>query len=95
MLTQKQKKHLKALAHDLKPVIQIGKEGLSDNLLVTIDQALKAHELIKISVLNNNTDIVEEMVLDIAAATKGQFVFKIGRQLIFYKAKKKPVIKLP
>ncbi|NLC41971.1 MAG: ribosome assembly RNA-binding protein YhbY [Erysipelothrix sp.] len=94
MLKANQKKQLKALAHDLKPIIQIGKDGLSDNLLTTIEQALKAHELIKISVLQNNNDITEELILDISSRTRSEFVFKIGRQLIFYRASKQKLIKL-
>ena len=94
MLKANQKKQLKALAHDLKPIIQIGKDGLSDNLLMTIDQALKAHELIKISVLQNNNDITEELILDISSRTRSEFVFKIGRQLIFYRPSKQKLIKL-
>ncbi len=95
MLLPKQTRYLKKLAHDLNPIIQIGKDGLSDNLLETIDQALKAHELIKISVLQNNSDITEEMILDICAYNRCEFVFKIGRQLIFYRTSKNRKIILP
>lgn len=95
MLTQKQKRYLKASAHDLKPIIQIGKEGLSNNLLITIDQALTAHELIKISILQNNSDAVQELILDISSKTRAEFVFQIGRQLIFYRRSKKNKIQLP
>ena len=87
MLLPKQTRYLKKLAHDLNPIIQIGKDGLSDNLLETIDQALKAHELIKISVLQNNSDIT--------AYNRCEFVFKIGRQLIFYRTSKNRKIILP
>lgn len=95
MLTQKQKKYLKAQAHDLKSIIQIGKDGLSDNLLRTIDQGLSAHELIKVSVLQNNNEVVEELILDICSRNRCEFVFKIGRQLIFYRASKNKKITLP
>ena len=95
MLTQKQKRYLKAQAHDLKPIIQIGKEGLSNNLLKTIDQALTAHELVKISILQNNNDEVQELILDISSRTRSDFVFHIGRQLIFYRSSKNKKIKLP
>lgn len=95
MLTSKQKKYLKKEAHDLRPIIQIGKDGLSNNSFVTINQALKAHELIKISLLQTCPSEPEEIILDILARCHCEFVFKIGRTLIFYKQSKDKLYDLP
>lgn len=95
MLTSKQKQFLKKEAHPLKPIIQIGKDGLSNNLFITVNQALKAHELIKISILQNCLTPVEEIILDICARCHCEFVFEIGRTLIFYKQSKEKIYKLP
>lgn len=89
MLTSKQIKILKKEANALKPVVLIGKEGLSNNSFVTINQALEAHELIKVSVLQNCDHPHEELILDICARCHCEFVFNIGRTLIFYKKSKK------
>lgn len=95
MLNSKQKKYLKKEAHDLKPIIQIGKDGLSNNSFITINQALKAHELIKVSILQNCPVEPEELLLDILARCHCEFVFKIGRTLIFYKPSKEKLYQLP
>ena len=52
-ITSKQRSKLKSLASNLQPVTQIGKGGISDNLLKTLSDALEAHELIKVSILSN------------------------------------------
>lgn len=85
MLTQQKKKELKSKAQSLKPIIQIGKDGLKEASFVTIGQALKAHELIKIKVLETVDSPKEELILDICARCRCEFVFAIGRVLIFYK----------
>lgn len=51
MLTSKQRQHLKALAHSLKPIVHVGKKGYSESLLQEIDSALLTHELIKMKFL--------------------------------------------
>ena len=51
MLTGKQKRYLRSLAVNEKAIFQIGKEGLSENLYVSLKEALKARELVKVSVL--------------------------------------------
>ena len=66
MLTSKQRINLKALAHSLDPVVQIGKNGLTEQSLTTIDKALADHQLIKIKFLDhkdeksNFSTIIEE-----------------------------------
>ena len=51
MMTGKQKRYLRSLAHSLKPVVQIGKQGLSRETLIQIEKQLDDHELIKVRVL--------------------------------------------
>ena len=94
MLSTKEKKALKSFAHPLKPIIQIGKDGLSDNLFITISQALKAHELIKVSVLETCPDPKEQLILDICARCHCEIVHSIGRTLVFYKRTEKKIYKL-
>lgn len=54
MITTKQRSYLRSLANKMDAIFQIGKDGLNDNLLKQIDDALEARELIKISVLKNS-----------------------------------------
>ena len=62
MLTSKQKSYLRSLAQTEPALFQIGKEGLSDNLIQTVDDALRTHELVKIKLLKTVSDDVDEMI---------------------------------
>ena len=57
MLTSKQKSYLRSLAQTEPALFQIGKEGLSDNLIQTVDDALRTHELVKIKLLKTKKNI--------------------------------------
>jgi len=84
MLTPKQKAFLKSLANKVPATFQIGKEGLSENLLTDVLNYLNRHEIIKISVLQNATVLDEEIIAFFEQAHI-EFVQKIGRQIILYK----------
>lgn len=94
MLNSKQKVKLRSLAMTLKPIFQVGKEGVSNNLIEGLNNALEAHELIKISVLKNCTSNINEIVYDIASATNSEIVQIIGRNVVLYKKSKKQRIEI-
>lgn len=94
MLTTKQKVKLRSLAMELRPIFQVGKEGLSDNLIKGLNDALEAHELIKISVLKNCTSNIKEVALDISSRTNSDLIQIIGRNVVFYRKSKKRIIQL-
>ena len=94
MLTTKQKVKLRSLAMELRPIFQVGKEGLSDNLIKGLNDALEAHELIKISVLKNCTSNIKEVALDISSRTNSDLIQIIGRNVVFYWKSKKQIIQL-
>lgn len=85
MLTSKQRAFLKSEAHSMKPIIQIGKNGLNDQIKTSVRNALDARELIKVTLLQNTDedihDVAEVMEDEIGCDT----VLKIGRILILYK----------
>lgn len=96
MLTTKQKVYLRSLAQKIKPVFQIGKDGLTDNLANDVLNYLNKHELMKISILQNSLVEAEDceqffMQYDI------EFIQKIGRVIVLYKQSDnaKDPIKLP
>ena len=95
MLTSKQKSYLRSLAQTEPALFQIGKEGLSDNLIQTVDDALRTHELVKIKLLKTVSDDVDEIIFDLAMNTKSEVVQKIGRVIVLYRKAKEPKIILP
>lgn len=95
-LTGKQRSFLRALAHPLKPVVQIGHGGLTDAVLAAIDGALATHELIKIRITGKEDASAAELALEIEAGTRSSVAQVIGKTLVVYRARKKdPVIVLP
>jgi RNA-binding protein len=95
-LTGKQRSFLRALAHPLKPLVQIGHSGLTDAVLTAIDGALQIHELIKVRVTGNDELAVLELAPEIAKRTRASVAQIIGKTLVLYRGRKKdPAIVLP
>lgn len=95
MLNGKQKRYLRALANNYNSTFQIGKDGLSENLLIGINDNLKANELIKISILKSCNLSINEIEINICLFCKCELVQCIGHTLIFYKKSKEHKIILP
>jgi len=95
VLTGKQKRYLRALAVNKKAIFQIGKDGLSKELIQGLNDALKKQELVKLSVLKTCDTDMNELELDIISGTKAELVQKIGKTLVLYKKSKEPKIILP
>ena len=85
MLTGKQKRYLRSLAHNIDPTFQIGKGGINENMISQIDETLEKRELIKIHVLQNNFDDKNELANELSQATKSELVQVIGSMIVLYK----------
>lgn len=95
MLSGKQKRYLRSIAQREKAILQIGKDALSDNLFVAVDNAFNTRELVKISVLKTAPTDLEELAFDVARHTNSEIVQIIGRTIILYRKAKEPKIILP
>ena len=89
-LTGKAKSFLRSQAHDLQPVVQIGKNNVTDSIINTTLKALEAHELIKISVLQNCFVDPKDVAISIAKQTDSDIVQVIGRIIVLYKRSSLP-----
>lgn len=85
MLTGKQRAMLKQEAYDFKPIINIGKFSITDQLLEAIDEALEARELIKVKILNNNLDDADYIIDTIVQKLDCEFVSHIGSIFTIYR----------
>lgn len=85
MLTGKQKRYLRSLAVNEKAIFQIGKDGLSINLYNSLNEALKARELIKISILKTCELDSDEIASTICDKTGCELVQKIGKTIVVYR----------
>ncbi|MCR8968186.1 ribosome assembly RNA-binding protein YhbY [Streptococcus zalophi] len=84
-LTSKQRAFLKSQAHSLKPIIQIGKNGLNNPIKTSVRNALDARELIKVTLLQNTDEDIHEVAAILEDEIGVDTVLKIGRILILYK----------
>ncbi len=92
-----QRKYLRGEAHHLKPLVLIGAKGVTDQLLGSVNQALKDHELIKIK-FGEFKEAKKEISEEIAQATKSELVGLIGNVAILYRRNPDPEkrkIKMP
>lgn len=69
----------------MEPMIQIGKSGITDNLLKQIDEMLETRELIKVKILNNNELDANEVANDISEQLRAEFVQSIGSKFMIYR----------
>lgn len=84
-MTSKQRSNLKSIAATLKPIAQVGKEGISENLVKSLSDALEAHELIKVNLLPASGDDGENLAENLADLLGAEVVAVIGRKAIFYR----------
>jgi RNA-binding protein len=88
MLTGKQKRFLRAKAHHLKPIFQVGKGGVNENMIKQIIDALEARELIKVSVLQNCEEDRHVVAEQLAQGASAELVQVIGNTIVLYKESK-------
>lgn len=88
-LSGSERKYLRGVAHRLKPVVQIGKEGLSDTVVDAIDAAIEAHELIKVKVAADREGR-EQLVAQIEEQIDCECVASIGRVAILFRRNPDP-----
>jgi len=81
------------LAQTIEPIGQIGKGGISDNMVAGLSSALEARELIKVTVLKNAEDEAKYLADDLAAELNAEVVCTIGHKIVLYRYSEKEGIK--
>ncbi len=95
-LSEKQKKHLRRLAHPLSPIVMIGNAGLTDGVVNELDRALTDHELVKVSARVGERDVRNQALEALAARTSAALVQRVGHVGVFYRRRKDlPKILIP
>lgn len=88
-MNSKQRAYLRGLANGLTPIFQVGKNGISDNLIKQVDDALEARELIKLNVLETSPDDICEVGNNLAEKTHSILVQIVGNKITLFRARKK------
>ena len=95
-LTKSQIRHLRGLAHSLKPVVMIGQHGLRESVLEELDTALDFHELIKVKVSVGDREERDAVIAILVSRSKAELVQRIGNMAVLCRRNpKKPKIELP
>ncbi len=94
-LSETHRRHLRKLAHHLKPVVIVGNAGLTDNVVAEIDNALAHHELIKVKIHAADKAGRQAIIDKISEQTAAGWVLSIGHIAAFYRPAEKPKIVLP
>jgi RNA-binding protein len=85
VLTGRQRKYLRGLGHHLDHIVIVGREGLTDNLIASCNDAIGAHELIKIKLGQNSPLVKNEAAAQLANKTGSVLVQLIGKTVLLYK----------
>ena len=92
MLTSKERASLRSLAQKIDPVTQVGKLGVNESLIESLDSAIEKRELIKVTVLENSGLNPKDAGFEIADALNAEFVCATGRKLVFYRRSSNPKV---
>lgn len=88
-MTSKQRAYLRGLANKIDAIFQVGKNGISDNLIMQVNDALEARELIKLNVLETSPEDIQEIANTLSEATDSVLVQTVGNKITLYRARKK------
>lgn len=84
-LTSRQRVHLKARAHALEPIVQVGKTGVQDSVVAAVETALTAHELIKVKINDAERDERAEIAETLATRTGAAVVQRVGKIVVLWR----------
>lgn len=84
-LTSKQRAQLRGMANGLDTIVQIGKDGMGENLVKQVSEALEARELIKCRVLENSMLTAREAAQELARLSRSEVVQVIGTKFVLYR----------
>jgi RNA-binding protein len=87
-LSEKQKKHLRRLAHPMSPIVMLGNAGLTDGVVSELDRALNDHELVKVSARVGERAARDAALDDMAVRTSSEIVQRVGNVGVFYRRRK-------
>lgn len=93
-LSEPQKRQLRKLAHEMKPLIIIGNAGFSEGVANELEQTLEHHELIKVRVNAGDREERDAMIAAILEKSRAQLVQRIGHIAVLYRPAKEPKLKV-
>ena len=84
-LSNKQLSYLRGLGHHLTPVAMVGREGITDRVINSVNEVILAHELIKVKIQNNCPVNKKEAAAELAGQTSATVIQVIGKVILLYR----------
>ena len=84
-LTPRERAQLKARAHALEPIVQIGHSGIQDSVVAAVDTALTAHELIKVKINDAERDERKLIAEELSSRAHAAIVQRVGKIVVLYR----------
>lgn len=94
-LTGKQNRYLRGLGHHLKPVVYVGKEEVNEAVIAATEEALTAHELIKVKLQEGCLSDRKNVAAELAGATGAAVAQLLGKVILLYRPSEERKITLP
>jgi RNA-binding protein len=95
-LSTNQRRHLRGLAHPLKPLIMVGANGVTDSLIAELDSTIEHHELLKVKVAAGDRDERDALIATLVERSQSALVQRVGNVATLYRrSRDKPQIVLP
>ena len=88
-MTSKERAYFRSMANTIQSILQIGKNGVSENTIKQINDALEARELIKITILETSGENVREVAHELAKEVQAEVIQVIGNKFVLYRKSKK------
>lgn len=95
ILTGKQARYLRGLGHSLRPIVMLGRQEITDSIRTALDEALSAHELVKVKLQEGCLLDRHEAAGQLAAATGAAVAQILGKTILLYRPSDKKLITLP
>lgn len=93
-LDQARKKQLRAIGHQLKPVVTVSEKGMSEGVLLELERALEDHELIKVKLAVNDPQARRELTAELCSHSGAELVQAVGKVILVLRPAKQPNPKL-
>ena len=95
-LSESQKKYLRGLGHQLKPVITVGDAGLTPSVMKEFESSISHHELIKVRIRSADRGTRDALISDLCRQSSGQLIQRIGNVALIYRTNPEETrVKLP
>jgi RNA-binding protein len=92
-LTSKERAKLRAIGNGIESLVRVGKDGMSSNIVDSLNDVLRTRELVKVKMLNNSEEDIKSVAAELAEKSGAEIIHIMGKTILLFKEnKEKPVV---